>query len=193
MMTDIKQTKKRPEIKKIGGKLSGSNASAGLADITGTFSVSKGIAQSSDLLLASSMGNGQAQGKVDLSRWLINVAGQFELSPKFLGKILGNGVSISSKLPFFIRGNLNSPNVKFDTSGLISRELIKKGLDSILKKKGVGGLLQNILPGLGAPNQKSRLPTQAPNEQGRNPPSSQNNRQAPKNEVLKNLLDGLGR
>ena len=182
------------ELKDFGKKLSKSNASGGVADITGTFNISRGIAQSSDFLLTASMGNGQAQGKVDLSRWLINMAGQFEFSPNFIGKILIDSGSVSPKLPFFIRGDLNAPSVKLDTSKLISGKLIKKGLDKLLNKKGVNDLLQNFLPGLGQKNQKSKLPTQETNAEGNLPPSpSTQKKQVPPKEILKNLLEGLGR
>jgi len=183
------------QLNNIGGKLSGGNSSKGFANITGTFDIKRGIAQSEDLQLASTMGNGYAKGKFDLSRWLINVAGQFEFSPNFIGKMLKTGGTISTQLPFSIRGELNSPSVKLDTTKLISGEIIKKGLDSILKKKGVGGLLKNILPGMGVPNQKARSPSQLPIEQGTtsSTPAPQNQQKVPPGEILKKLIIDLGR
>jgi uncharacterized protein involved in outer membrane biogenesis len=186
------------ELNNVGGRLSGKRANAGLADIIGTFKVSKGIAQSGDLTLASSMGNGQAQGKVDLSRWLINVAGQFEISQNFIGKVLNNGVSATSKLPFSIRGDLDAPNVKLDTSKLLSGGLIIKGLDSILKKKGVGSLLQNIIPGLTGSSKSSQPSSPSTADEGSVPPPSppqpsQNQQRLPPKDFLKDLLNGLSR
>ena len=183
------------ELNNIGGALSGKKSSPGLANITGSFNVNKGIAQSSDLLLASSMGNGQAQGKIDLSRWLINVAGQFELSPNLIGKMLNKGRSTTTKLPFFIRGDLNAPNVKLNTSKLLSGDFIKRGLDRIIEKKGIGGLLQNIIPGLGGPNQNPQPSTPSPEARGSvAPPLPQKKQQqVPPKDFFKNLLNGLGR
>lgn len=182
----------------IGGSLSGKKAGAGLADITGTFNVSKGIAHSRDLTLASSMGNGRAQGQVDLSRWLIDVAGQFEMSQNFIGTILNKSPTTPSKLPFSIRGNLDAPNVKLDTSKLLSGGLIIPGLDSVLKKKGVGGFLKNILPGLGGASQSPQpsAPPSAPSD-GTSPPPPppppppQQQKLQPE-DLLKGLLKGLG-
>ena len=144
----------------IGGALSGKKAGAGLADITGSFDVVKGVAQSNDLKLTSSMGSGKAQGNVDLSRWLIDVAGQVEMSQNVLGLILNKGQGASSVLPFSIKGNLDSPNVKLDTSKLQGAGLPIPGLDKVLKKKGVGSLLQQLVPGLGGSTQSQ--PTTAP-------------------------------
>jgi len=186
------------ELKSVGARLSGKKANAGLANVTGTFKVSKGIAQSSDLTLSSSMGNGRAKGMVDLSRWLINVVGQFEMSQNFIGKILNNGTSAKSKLPFLIRGDLDAPNVKLDTSKLLSGGLIIRGLDSILKKKGVGDLLQNIVPGLGGSNQNSQPSSPSTSVDGSIPPPSppqslQNQQRAPHKDFLKDLLNELVR
>jgi uncharacterized protein involved in outer membrane biogenesis len=183
------------KLNKIGGSLSGKKAGAGLADIAGTFNVSKGIAQSGDLTLVSSIGNGQAQGKVDLSRWLINVDGQIEMSQNFIGKILKKGPSTPSMLPFSIRGDLNAPNVKLDTSKLLAGGLNIRGLGSVLKKKGIGGLLHDIVPGLGGSSQNPQPSSQSPATGGSvppQPPPEQQQQLQPK-DFLKSLLNGLGR
>ena len=161
-------------LKNIGGSLSGKKAGAGLADITGTFNVSKGIAHSSDLTLASSMGNGRAQGQVDLSRWLIDVAGQFEMSQNSIGMIL---------------------NVKLDTSKLLSGGLIIPGLDGVLKKKGIDGFLQNIIPGLGGSSQNPQpsSPSPSPAPSGSTPPPPPQQQQLQPKDLLKGLLNGLVR
>jgi uncharacterized protein involved in outer membrane biogenesis len=182
-------------LKNIGGSLSGKKAGAGLADITGTFNVSKGIAHSSDLTLASSMGNGRAQGQVDLSRWLIDVAGQFEMSQNSIGMILNKGPTTPSMLPFSIRGDLNAPNVKLDTSKLLSGGLIIPGLDGVLKKKGIDGFLQNIIPGLGGSSQNPQpsSPSPSPAPSGSTPPPPPQQQQLQPKDLLKGLLNGLVR
>jgi hypothetical protein len=181
------------ELNNVGGSLSGKKAGVGLADITGTFNVSKGVLQSGDLKLVSSMGNGQAKGKVDLSRWLINVAGQFEMSQNFIGKMLNKGSSTLFKLPFSIRGDLNAPNVKLDTSKLSSGGQIIQGLGSVLKKKGIGGLLKNIIPGLGGSSKKSQPSSPSPAASGSAPPPPPQQQQLQPKDLLKGLLNGLGR
>jgi uncharacterized protein involved in outer membrane biogenesis len=146
----------------LGGNLTGKKAGAGLADINGTFNVNKGIATSNDLTLVSSMGNGRAQGNVDLSRWLIDVAGQVEMSQNFLGMVLNKGNTAPSLLPFSIKGNLNAPNVKLDTSKIQGAGLPIPGLDKVLKKKGIGSLLQKVLPGLGGGGSTQTQPASPP-------------------------------
>ena len=56
-----------------------------------------------------------------------------------------------TSIPFQIRGLLDQPNVKFDTSGLSSQGIripgnIGNKLDGILKNKGIGSVLLEIFP-----------------------------------------------
>ena len=127
-----------------------------------------------------------------MSRWLINVDGQIEMSQNFIGKILKKGPSTPSMLPFSIRGDLNAPNVKLDTSKLSSGGQIIEGLGSVLKKKGIGGLLKNIVPGLGGSSKKSQPSSPSPAASGSAPPPPQQQQLQPK-DLLKGLLNGLGR
>ncbi|MBT4934351.1 MAG: AsmA family protein [Rhodospirillaceae bacterium] len=181
----------------LGGVLSGKKAGAGLADVTGSFNINKGIATSNDLALLSSMGTGQARGSVDLSRWLIDVAGQVEMSQNFLGLILNQGQATPSLLPFSIKGNLDAPNVKLDTSKLQGAGLPIPGLDKVLKKKGLGNILQQIIPGLGGST--GSQPTSPPPSTSTGntppppppPPSSEPQKLKPQ-DLLKGLLKGLG-
>jgi uncharacterized protein involved in outer membrane biogenesis len=181
----------------LGGALSGKKAGAGLADVSGSFNINKGIATSNDLALLSSMGNGQARGSVDLSRWLVDVAGQVEMSQNFLGLILNKGQATPSLLPFSIKGNLDAPNVKLDTSKLQGAGLPIPGLDKVLKKKGIGNILQQIIPGLGGST--SSQPTSPPPSTSTGntppppppPPPSQPQQLKPQ-DLLKGLLKGLG-
>jgi len=180
----------------LGGTLSGKKAGAGLADINGTFNINKGIATSNDLALVSSMGNGRAQGNIDLSRWLIDVAGQVEMSQNFLGKILNQGKATPSILPFSIKGNLDAPNVKLDTSKLQGLGLPIPGLDKVLKKKGLGNILQQIIPGLGGSSQSQPSsppppPTTSSGSTPPPPPPPEPQKITPQN-LLKGLFKGLG-
>ncbi len=187
----------------LGGALSGKKAGAGLADITGTFNVNKGVARSNDLKLTSTMGNGRAQGDIDLSRWLIDVAGQVEMSQNFLGLILNQGQSTPSTLPFSIKGNLDAPNVKLDTSKLQGAGIPIPGLDKVLKKKGIGSILQQIVPGLGGATQSQPSSTPPPpSTSGTSsgsappppppPPPTQSQPPLKPQDLLKGLLKGLG-
>jgi hypothetical protein len=181
----------------LGGVLSGKKAGAGLADISGNFTINKGIATSQDLALTSSMGNGRAKGNIDLSRWLIDVTGQVEMSQNFLGLILSGGQATPSLLPFSIKGNLDAPNVKLDTSKFSAAALPIPGLDNVLKKKALGTLLQQIIPGLGGSGQSQPPPPALPTPSSGStpppppPPASQPPPFKPQ-DLLKGLLKGLG-
>lgn len=189
----------------LGGALTGNKAGAGLADITGSFNIDQGIARSSDLKLVSSMGKGAAQGNVDLSRWLIDVAGQVEMSQNVLGLLLNKDQNVPSMLPFSIKGNLDAPNVKLDTSKLQGGGIAIPGLDKVLKKKGVGTILQQLVPGLGGstgtPAQPASPPPPPPSTSGSGgattpppppPPVQQEPQQMKPKDLLKGLLKGLG-
>ena len=121
----------------------------GRTDIGGSFEMRQGVARSNDLALSSGLGKGRASGSVDLPRWLIDVDGQVALSENVLGLIVNKGKPVSATLPFSVRGDLDAPRVKLDMSGLQGGGLVIPGLDKALKKKGVGTLLETILPGLG--------------------------------------------
>ena len=181
----------------IGGMLSGKKAGVGLADINGTFTIDKGIARSSDLALSSTMGQGRAQGNVDLSRWLIDVAGQVEMSQSALGLILNQGQVKATMLPFSIKGNLDAPKVKLDTSKLQGAALPIPGLDKLLNKKGVGTILKQIIPGFGGSSAPAPQPAPQPAPSSGNtppppppPPPAEPQKLKPQ-DLLKGLLKGL--
>ena len=184
----------------LGGALNGKKAGAGLADITGSFDVVKGVARSNDLKLASSMGNGQAQGNVNLSRWLIDVTGQVEMSQNILSLALSKGKGMATQLPFSIKGNLDSPNIKIDTSKLQGAGLPIPSLDKVLKKKGVGSILKQLIPGLSgsSQNQPSSTPPPAPsgsssgNTPPPSPPPTKSQPPLKPQDLLKGLFKGLG-
>ena len=175
----------------IGGALSGNKAKGTAADITGTFNITSGVAHSNDLKLVSGMGNGRASGDVDLARWLIDVGGQVDLSQSFLSQVLSQGSPSTTAVPFSIKGRLDAPTVKLDTSKLLTSGLPIPGIDKLLKKKGVGSLLQSVLPGLGGSPQPGNAPPPSGNEPPPPPPSSQP-RQVQPQDLLKGLLKGLG-
>ncbi len=180
----------------LGGALAGKKAGGGLADINGTFTIDKGIAHSSDLALSSAMGQGRAQGNVDLSRWLIDVAGQVEMSQGALGLILNQGQVTATMLPFSIKGNLDAPNVKLDTSKLQGAALPIPGLDKLLNKKGVGNILKQIIPGFGGSSGTSApAPPPAPSSGTTPPPPPPPPPAEPQKlkpqDLLKGLLKGL--
>jgi AsmA protein len=133
------------------GPLGGGKQGSGLADISGSFQMAGGVARSRDLKLVSGVGNGAAQGAVDLGRWQIDVAGQMQLAPNVLTALLSKktGGAATQAVPFYVKGRLDSPNVRIDTSKLPGGVLPVPGVDKLLDKapKGVGNLIQGILGG----------------------------------------------
>lgn len=180
----------------IGGSLAGNQARGTAADITGSFIITDGMARSNDLKLVSGMGNGQASGDIDLARWLIDIGGQVDLSQNFVGQVLNQGTQTSTAVPFSIRGRLDAPTIKLDTSKLLSGGLPIPGLDKVLKKKGVGSVLQNLLPGLGGATQTQQpaggTPPPPGNEPPPPPPPSTQPQKIKPEDLLKGLLKGLG-
>jgi len=182
----------------LGGVLSGRKAGSGLADVTGTFTIDKGVARSGDLALNSGMGTGRASGSADLARWMIDVNGEVTMSQSFLGQILNKGNQSTQRLPFRVSGRLDSPNVKLDTSKLQAAGLPVPGLDKILKKNKVGRVLQQIIPGFGGTSRQPSQPSQpppppAPGDTPPPPPEQQPQRKATPEDLIKGIFRGLGR
>jgi uncharacterized protein involved in outer membrane biogenesis len=156
----------------LGGALSG-RAGGGQADVTGTFTLERGIARSSDLRLASGFGNGQARGSVDLARWQIDMAGEIQLAQNLLTQILDKSGRTAQPVPFSVAGALGAPTVRLDTSKLPGGLSIP-GADRLLKKPGVGDVLQGIIGGQ-PPSQQppSQQPQQQPQQPQQQPPQQQ--------------------
>ncbi len=129
----------------------GSKKGSGRVDISGTFDITGGIARSQDIKVAASVGNGTAQGSVDLPRWRIDVKGQVQLAQNLLTAFLSARTKrdVTQAVPFTVRGRLDAPTIKLDTSKLPGGALPIPGMDKLLKKapKGVGRILQGILGG----------------------------------------------
>ena len=134
-------------LNKLGGLLGGQKKGGGLADISGTFRIDRGVARSSDLALSSNLGTGQAKGSIDLPNWLIDVVGEVRLSQNLLTRFLAQKTRAPQVLPLRIKGTLDSPNVKLDTSKMPSGGVPLPGIGKLLGNTGIGGILQKILPG----------------------------------------------
>ncbi len=186
-------------LNRLGGVLSGKKAVSGLADITGSFRIDRGIARSEDLRLVSGIGDGSAKGSVDLPRWLIDIDGEVRLSQNILTQIITQKTQMATVLPIRIKGRLDAPNVKLDTSkmpggglvlpGSLGKKLEKK-LKKKLQKKGLGGLLQGIIGDGPAGTGKQQQPPPPAAETP--PPPPQEPRKIRPKDLIKGLLKGLG-
>jgi len=180
------------------GVLGGARPGDGLADISGSFQMAGGVGRSADLKLVSGLGNGAAQGSVDLARWRIDVAGQMQLSQNVLTALLERrtGAKVTQAVPFTVQGRLDAPTVRLDTSKLPGGVLPVPGVDKLLKKAppAVGGLIQGILGG-GQPGQDpgtagEPAPTQAQPQQQQpqqQQPTTQQKKIRPE-DILKDLF-----
>lgn len=175
-------------LNQLGSALGGPKGRGTQADITGTFTIDKGVARSTDLKLASGLGNGQAQGTVDLPRWGIDVNGQIQLAPNLLTQLVDKRAQAPQPVPFQVSGVLDAPTVKLDVSKLPAGLPIP-GADRLLKKKGVGKALEGIL---GVPSGQETTPTQ-PQAQPTQPQQPQQPQQQQRRVRPEDLLKGLFR
>ncbi|MEE2699100.1 MAG: AsmA family protein [Pseudomonadota bacterium] len=142
-------------------------------NFSSVFSIRKGIATSKNIRIISGLGEGKAEGVINLPLWGIDIKGNVKLGQNLLKVIAsrGNRKKISQELPFAVYGNLDSPNIKLDTSKITGLALRLPGAEKLLNKlpKGVGGVLQGILGGkinrhetVPSENAQPSAPTQQP-------------------------------
>ena len=146
-------------VNQLGGVLGGRKGS-GLADTTGSFRIDRGVVRSENLKLVSNLSNGQAKGSIDLVNWQVDLAGELKMSRNVLTSLLAKRVKIPEVVPFEVKGRLDAPKISYSTGGAKGGAggTGIKALDRLLKKKGIGGLLDRILPGrseVPAPPQQS--------------------------------------
>ena len=143
----------------------------GLADVTGSFLIERGIARTQDLKLASNLSNGEARGSVDLANWTLDVSGRLIMAQNLLTSLLASKVRIPQEVPFEVKGALDAPKVTLlrgSTGGTQPGGGTGiKPLDSLLEKKGLGGVLNKILPGQQSGGTQA---PPAPSAEGKLPP-----------------------
>ena len=122
------------------------SSAANAADFSATYTIEKGVAKSEDMRLDSALGNGTALGFADLPAWFIDVEGELQLAHNVVtGLVTGAAESQGSQiLPFRLRGPLDAPDIKVDTSSLTGAIRIP-GLDKLGNDKGVGKALKGLL------------------------------------------------
>jgi len=122
----------------------------GLADVTGSFLIERGIARTQDLKLVSNLSNGAARGSVDLVNWTLDVDGQLTMAQNLLTRLLASKVRLPQQVPFKLKGPLDAPKVTLlrgSTSGAQPDGSTGiKTLDKLLDKNGLRGLFDKILP-----------------------------------------------
>ncbi|NQV55350.1 MAG: AsmA family protein [Rhodospirillales bacterium] len=178
----------------LAGDLGGKSRKS-LANLNGAYTINRGIVSLNDFNLTSDLANGSMKGTADLPAWRIKADGRLKLTQNLVGQLLLGTAAANTVLPFSITGQLDAPNVKLDTASLPRGGIRVPGLDRLRKKKGIGAILDQVLPGLSpapAPPQPSpQTGTGVP------PPQQQPTETQPRNtkpeDFLKNILRGLGR
>jgi len=163
------------------------------ANINTNFLIKRGILSYNDLTLNSILGNGSAKGSINLSKWIINTSGQIKLAPNLLTSILLKNSPENTLLPFSIVGNLNNPNINLKTSALTKGGIklpgsLNRKLEKLLKKKGVGTILEQIIPLTKSNNNQSKNSNKKTNAE-----TKEKIRKPEAEDVIKGILKGLFR
>lgn len=151
------------------GSLPSGKSADGLADVTGTFTIERGVARTTDFKLVSSLGNGTATGTVDLAAWTIDLDGSVNLAQNFLTQVLAakTDTQVPETLPFAISGALDKPTVRIETAALTRGGVTIPGLEKLEEKApGVGSLIQGILGGQAPAQQQETPPPQTEPQSG---------------------------
>lgn len=183
--------------------LSGNKSSKGLADLGVSFDIQEGVANASKLSLTSAMGSGSGSGTVDIARWAIDFAGNMTVEPNLLTSLLSKGKIGRQEVPFAVKGALDDPGINLGTGRAASGGT---GGGNALQNNPLGGLLQQALPGLKLPQQKTQPPEPAPAPQPQQqdgtlaPPPPQGGSAAPQqqapskpsaDDIIRQLMKGL--
>jgi uncharacterized protein involved in outer membrane biogenesis len=147
------------------GLLGGKRGKAkGLADLTGSFVIEKGIARSQDLTITANAAQGLAKGYADLPKWMMDFSGDVTLSNDPLSTLVRGASKAPNIIPFQIYGPLDKPNVKVKTSSLPGGKLTIPGTQKLFKSKKVNRGL-DVLNKLGVQIPGLTQPTPAPQGQ----------------------------
>ena len=93
------------------------------------------------------MGVASGSGSADLAAWTVDLSGAIQPAPNLLSAVLSITTRKGVNVPFTVTGKLDAPRIKVDTASLGTGGVPVPGLDKLLKKKGVGDVLQGILGG----------------------------------------------
>jgi len=165
------------------------------ADVSGSFKINNGVAQTNDLKLASGLGNGGATGTVDLPNWKLNINGEVKLVQSALTQLLQARLrQAKGSVPFSVTGSLDQPDVNVDMGAAMGSAVPIPGADLLLNKapKGLGSLLKGVLGG-GSQEPTSPPSTGTTSGAGDTPPPPRNTQQPSQQQLnpadlLKQLL-----
>ena len=145
------------------------------SSLDGTMRIDKGVVRTDDFRLISEAGQGEAKGFADLPRWNMDMQALFRLTGH------------SNAPPFRVR--LTGPPDQPDQN--INYAALQKFLVGSIIERGVGSLLNKLVPGIIRPRQsEAQAPSQAaPSSKAEQPPPQEIKPQ----DFIRGLLKGLGR
>ena len=144
-------------LNQFAGALGGPKKGEGLADVDAAFTVANGVATAQKLQAITNVGTAVGAGAIDLAAWTIDLKGGIQPSPSILSLVFKTTTQKGVNVPFSVSGRLDAPRINVDTAALGTGGIAIPGVDKLLKKKGVGDVLQGILGG-GQPQQQQEQP-----------------------------------
>jgi uncharacterized protein involved in outer membrane biogenesis len=176
-------------LNQLGGVLGGPKQGKGLADVDAGFTVTQGVATANQLKAVTNVGVASGAGSIDLAAWTVNLTGAIQPAPNLLSAVLSITTRKGVNVPFSVTGKLDAPRIKVDTASLGTGGVPVPGLDRLLKKKGVGDVLQGIL---GGGQTQQQAPQQAPQQQQETQPTQpQSETQEKKKVTPQDLIRGI--
>lgn len=118
----------------------------GLADISGSFKIDRGIARTEDLRFVSTAGEGKGKGTVDLPKWTMKIEGDIQLSQNLFAKLLSGTTGVGFGVPLRIEGDIDEPNFVLDVAKLPGKALSIPG--AILQNSAPSKILRKLIPGV---------------------------------------------
>lgn len=159
-------------LNQFAGALGGPKKGEGLADVDAAFTLANGVATAQKLQAITNVGTAVGAGAIDLAAWTADLKGGIQPSPSILSLVFKTTTQKGVNVPFSVTGRLDAPRITVDTAALGTGGLAIPGVDKLLKKKGVGDVLQGILGGGQPQPQQPDQPQQQPQQQEQPQPAT---------------------
>lgn len=193
-LTKIDLVNELSKIGKFSGAATGAKGYTAISQMTGTFNIHNGVAQTNDLKAALDVGNLAATGTMNFLNQGLNLHLTAVLNKEFSQSVGGTGVggylntALANKngelvLPVLVTGNMNHPMVAPDVEQLAKMKLknLLPTAGGLLNGKGgndLGGLVSGLMGG------------QQQGQQAEQPAQQQNQQANPLGDTLDQLLGG---
>jgi uncharacterized protein involved in outer membrane biogenesis len=179
--------------------------SGGLADLSGSFSIDKGVVSFDPFSLVSQLYRGTLSGTVDLANWTVDASGSAKLAESAVSSLLGKAVKLPDTIPFSLAGGIDNPVIKVATAslpkangkGLVDQVApdAGKALDKVIP--GAGDLLNGVLGGKTEPkatktDKKTTAKDDAKAKAKEEKAKTKAKEEKPAEQLIRGLLNGLG-